>query len=701
MCGTRYSEYSNMSQNVVPMRGLVRIGLSTAPAETYVDGYNPKSAPVELPGVDPFPGLAGYIRKQFEAAKSHRQSEGIDDRLLECLRALRGQYDPKTLADIKAFGGSEVYARIVASKVRGASAMLREIYTAADRPWMLSPTPVPHTPNGDIEAALDEVLRAEVLEAAQQGTPPTPEIIAKRRTQLREQLMEAQHKQAEDALRQREAALDDLLWEGNFYNALWDFLGDLPAFPYAVLQGPIVHMKGQMRWENGVPKAVTVPTLVWERCSPFDVYFAPWASTPQEGYIIRRSMIGPSTLRALRDLPSYSPGAIDRVLEMNPQAMGDWYEYVEAERAELEERESSQNGNWGGAADRPYPLLAFHGEIKGEMLVGWGMPEDQVPDPGAFLDVVVYLIGGEVIGVTKNPHPTGRKPFYVDSYERVPGSPYGHGINDLISDVAAVCNASLRALVNNLAISSGPMCWLNEDMLSENDQNSDKLYPWKIFRTRDSMMGTAGSQQRPMEFFQPDSNAQVLLTVFERFSMMADDLSSIPRIMQGSGHNTGGAARTASGLSMLMEASNRTIKQTVSSVDQNVIEQAVQDLNIYLALTRTDIVTDGDLSVKARGAVELVQRETLRMRRMEFLQVTANPMDAQLVGMKGRHSILREIARDLNLPVDDVVTTSPAQLEAAAAAAASMGNPGTPAAPGSPQPDAAGIARPQANNPGA
>lgn len=682
-----------MSQNVVPMKGLVRMGLSAMPAETYVPGYNSQPAPLEVPEADPFPGIAGYVRKQFEASKLHRQSEGIDDRLLESLRALRGQYDPQTLADIKQFGGSEVYARIVASKVRSAAAMLREIYNSTDRPWMLSPTPMPSTPNGTVDEAVDEVLKAEVMEAAQQGTPPSPELIAQRRMKLQEQITEARQKQAQDALRLREGALDDILWEGNFYNALWDFLGDLPAFPYAVLKGPIVQMRSQLRWESGVPVSKVVPTLIWERCSPFDVYFAPWASHPQDGYIIQRSMISPSVLRALRDLPSYSPGAIDRVLEMNPQSMNEWYEYVEAERATLEERESTANPTYGDAADRPYPLLSFHGEIKGQMLIDWGMSAEQVPDPGAFLDVVVYLVGGEVIGINKNPHPVGRKPFYVDSYERVPGSPYGHGINDLISDVASVCNATLRALVNNLAISSGPMAWMNEDMLAENDQNTDRLYPWKVFRTKDSMMGTAGTNQRPMEFFQPDSNASTLLGVFERFSMMADDLSSIPRITQGGGYNTGGASRTASGLSMLMEAGNRTVKQTVASVDQNVIEQSVQDLNIYLALTRPDIVTDGDIAVKARGAVELVQRETLRMRRMEYLQVTANPMDAQLVGMKGRHAILREVARDLNLPVDDVVTTTPAQLDAAMQASAQMGAPGQPPQGGGAPPNPATAAQ--------
>ncbi|MER8124803.1 hypothetical protein ABS198_21200, partial [Acinetobacter baumannii] len=86
-------------------------------------------------------GLAGYIRSCFQNAKDNRHNLGVDDRMIAAMRSLRGEYDPATKRDIEAFGGSQIYARITASKVRGCAALLREIYTATDRPWSLSPTP--------------------------------------------------------------------------------------------------------------------------------------------------------------------------------------------------------------------------------------------------------------------------------------------------------------------------------------------------------------------------------------------------------------------------------------------------------------------------------------------------------------------------------------------------------------------------------
>lgn len=594
--------------------------------------------------------LAAYIRKCFDASKRHRQTNGIDDRMVSALRAVRGEYDAQTLTDIKQFGGSEVYARITASKVRGVAALLREIYTAAERPWGLEPTPEPDLVGPSVAEATMAVMQAEISELLAAGTEPTAEMLTKRSAEIRETVTEARKKSAQEGLRARERVIDDLLWEGGFYSALWEFLLDIATFPFACIKGPVVRNKRVVKWQGKKPVVKSVPTMEWQRCSPFDTYFAPWAQSPQDGYIIHRQRTTRAGLQALIGLPSYDERAIRAVLSESADQIKSWWDYAETERADLEQRDSDMHGFDVDAVDKPVPMLEFHGPVSGKTLKEWGIPAAQVPDETQDLDITAYLIGTRVIGVRLNPHPAGFKPFYVDSFERVPGSIYGHAVPDLIEDIQGVANATLRALVNNLAIASGPMAWMNEDRMSPTDTNATKLWPWKVFRTTDSMSGS--SNDKPMEFFQPDSNANTLLSVYEKFAQMADELSSLPRHMQGQPGGLGGAGRTASGMSMLIEAGNRTIKQTVGSIDTNVIEQVVEHLNIYLALLRPDVVLEGDISVVARGAAELVQRETLRMRRLEFLNITNNPMDSQIVGPVGRYNLLKEIARDLGLPIN-------------------------------------------------
>lgn len=610
-------------------------------------------------------GIAGYVQTCYRNAADNRQNLGVDERMMAALRALRGEYDTETANAIKAFGGSEIYARIIASKVRGCAALLREVYNSVERPWALSPTPDPQLAGPSLEEAVKAVLYAEVQELmAATGQPPQLQILKARAATLKDEILQQRRKVADEALETRTAVIDDVLWEGGFYEALSDFLGDIATFPYAVIKGPVVRMKNVLTWTpDGKPTTTYRPVPLWTRCSPFDIYFAPWAQNPQDGYIIHRERVSRASLSSMKGLPNYNNAAIDRVLSNWGSKSCEWYDYNESERADLEQRDSQLGSIYSADAnERPMPMLSFYGSVSGQMLIDWGMDAAKVPDPNKDINVFVYLVGGEVIGVTPNPHPTGRTPFYSDSFERVPGSCYGNAIPDLLEDVQGVGNAALRALVNNLSIASGPMGWLNEDRLAENDPNADKLWPWKIWRFTDPM-SSASTSEKPMDFFQPDNNVQQLFLVYQQMLAMADELSTIPRYMQGQGQGVGGAGRTAAGLSMLMEASNRTIKQTVSSIDNNVIEAVVEDLNVYLALTRPDVVMEGDISVVARGAVELMQRETLRMRRLEFLQITNNPIDQQLVGVEGRFNILKEVARDLGMPTADSLALTSQQAE--------------------------------------
>jgi hypothetical protein len=682
---------------------LLRADFGPPPPETIV----PEPAPPSEQALST--DLGNYVKDCFESAKQQRQNLGIEDVMLDALRAMRGEYDTNTIRDIKNFGGSEVYARITASKVRGTAALLREIYTATDRPWALNPTPEPALAGPTLSEAVTEVLKAEAGEVVAAGGQVTEEQIMARLSQLREVIQQQRKKVATQALRTRETTLDDLLWEGGFYSALWDVLGDIATFPFAVMKGPVVRNKNLLVWEGRKPVVKRVAAPHWERCSPFDVYFAPWAQHAQDGYIIHRERVTRQSLQSLIGLKTYNADAIRRVLASWDSMNTSWYDYLESERADLEQRESATNPTYSQrAVDRPMPMLSFYGSISGKMLLNWGLDKSMVPNDDADLDVCVYLVGAEVIGVTINPHPAGHKPFYVDSFERVPGSVYGNAIPALIKDVQAVGNAALRAMVNNLAIASGPMGWINEDRLSANDPNATKLWPWKVFRFTDPM--TAGQSEEPMKFFQPDANVSQLYNVYQSMLSMADEITTLPRYMQGNGQGIGGAGRTAAGLSMLMEASNRTIKQTVSSIDSNIIEPVVEHLNVYLALTRSDVVVEGDISVVARGAAELMQRETMRMRRLEFLNITNNPIDSQLVGIEGRYNIIREVARDLNMPMSDTMPIDEAtikqiqqlQLQQIVAAGQQQGQ--QPQQAGAPaeqqqQNPTRGIARPQANSP--
>src|SRR5215203_4171081 len=114
--------------------------------------------------------LARHIRTEWDMMRNHRNSaSGWNERLLHAQRVFNGKYDAEQLMAIKQFSGSEVYARVIALKCRGASALLREVYLTTDKPWGLDPSPEPTLPDDIMESvqALVEMEAQSQMAACQ------------------------------------------------------------------------------------------------------------------------------------------------------------------------------------------------------------------------------------------------------------------------------------------------------------------------------------------------------------------------------------------------------------------------------------------------------------------------------------------------------------------------------------------------------
>jgi hypothetical protein len=117
----------------------------------------------------------------------------------------------------------------------------------------------------------------------------------------------------------------------------------------------------------------------------------------------------------------------------------------------------------------------------------------------------------------------------------------------------------------------------------------------------------------------------------------------------------GGAGRTASGLAMLMGNASKILQTVAANIDRDVIEPLLQGLYDTVMLTDTSGIFRGDEIVRVRGVDVAVQRETNRQRQLEFLTATANPIDVQLMGPKGRAAVLRSVAGTIGLEGSEVV----------------------------------------------
>lgn len=616
--------------------------------------------------------LASYIRGEFDMFKRHRNNAvaGWSERLLAALRTFNGQYDANKLNEIRKFGGAESYARIVAMKCRGASSLLRDVYLSPDRPWGLDASDDPKIP-ANIMQSINELVQIEMQTMSAMGQQPDIDAIRERTTQLVEAARQAAKKRAEQGARIAEDKLDEILKEGGFYKALAEFIADLPLFPFACIKGPVVRILPVVTWEGNQASVKQVPKLTWTRVSPFDIWWTPGVSDIEDAAVIERTRLTRADLNDLLDLPGYNTEAIRAVLDLYGRGgLNDDIDVTDAERAAQESRENP-NMNYSGLIN----CLEFTGNVQGRMLLEQGMDPELIPDPLRDYFVQAWVIGPYIIKVQLAPSPRKRHPYYITSFEKVPGTPVGNGLPDILADIQEAGNATFRALINNMSIASGPQVVVNDDRLS-NDEDGEELYPWKRWHIQTDPMGNNGAP--PITFFQPSSNAQELLGVYQKFVDMADELSAIPKYLSGSGA-TGGAGRTASGLAMLMGNASKILQTVAANIDRDVLEPLLSALFDMIMLTDQTGLLNGDEKVRVLGVSVAVQKETQRARQLEFLQITANPIDMQIVGPKGRAAILRNVASTIGMPGEEIVPseeTLEAQQKQAQALAMAQGIPG-------------------------
>lgn len=596
-------------------------------------------------------GIAAMVRRHWELARRAKETR-VERDILAGIRAGRGEYDPAVIASIREQGGSEIYMMVYATKARQAKALLVDTLmgTGNEKPWTLAATAIPDPPPEVVNQIMQGVSQM-VAEAEMSPYPLSVDEVRQLMEDARDKAMQAIESESRERVKRAEKKIEDDLQEGCFVNALDEFLDDLMYSPSAFMQGPVYRNVKTLKWEPGpdgkhVPVVTQVIRPHWERVDPLMVYPAPWARSVDDAYLCIRHRLSRQSLQEMIGVDGYSEAAIRTVLaEHGVGGLREWL-MVDTERATAEGRDLTALTNQDDLID----AIQYWGSVMGQELLDWGMDPSEVPVPTNEYQVECWVIGAHVIKCVLNPDPLGRRNYYSDSFRRVPGSVWGVSLHMAMRDVEDMCNAAARALANNMGIASGPQVWVNVERMPDGEQITT-LFPWKVWQ---GTSDPSGSTAKAIEFFQPSSNANELMQVFDRFSAMADEYTGIPRYMTGM-EGTPGAGRTASGLSMMIGNASKTIKSWLSSIDLHILSPAISRWYEFRIQHTPDPDITGDLRVVARGALSLIARENAQVRINEFLQVTSNPIDQQLLGPESRLNLLRAAVAKLDLNPDDVV----------------------------------------------
>ena len=433
------------------------------------------------------------------------------------------------------------------------------------------------------------------------------------------------------AAKNMEKKIHDQLEESGASKHLRSTAFEMALFGTGVMKGPFAVDKEYPNWdEEGEydPTLKTVPQV--SHVSVWNFYPDPDAANMDEAqYVIERHKMSRSQLRALKKRPHFRREVIEA-------AIADGENYV---------KESWEDDLSDYAPD--------HGIERFEVLEYWGMCDTEmlldqkidIPKELQKLDelqVNVWICNGKLIRMVLNPFKPSTIPYMAAPYELNPYSFFGVGIAENMDDTQTLMNGFMRMSVDNAVLSGNLLIEVDETNLVPGQDLS--VYPGKVFRRQG---GAPGQAIFGTKF---PNVSQENLQLFDKARQLADESTGLPSFSHGQ-TGVSGVGRTASGISMLMNAASGSIKTVIKNVDDYLLKPLGEGLFRFNMQFDFDKSLKGDLEVKARGTESLMANEVRSQRLMQFLQVASNPALAPFAKFQ---YVIREIAKAMDLDPDKV-----------------------------------------------
>lgn len=590
--------------------------------------------------------LSGALRDIFLTHERSRKESGVEQAMVEGLFAFNSRYLPEKQAALKAAGLSTTYFGLIGEKCTDALSWLLDVFLGeSSKPWRLKSTPVPDVPQELSELALSTGIQAAREYQEGLGREITPEDNVRAASLVRQAMQDAILVETDRRAKQMERLIDDALTEGGWKPALKDFLFDVAVGKAAILKGPIVRERQKKVWgtgSGGKPKVSYVwePALTVSRVSPFDAY--PSASTVEfEGDFIERIRFRLSDVFWMLKRKHFIKSQVQSVIDDFPSLAGTEVRAIDSTVAPILQNQTGEAKVQGTVEGLNYWLT-----VPGTFLRNAGyekFPAGKSIVAGELYHIEALTLAGRVVFVDENPDPRGQKPYFKTGWQSIPGSFWYRSLPEILADIGDVCNADVRSLVNNMGLASGFQVIIPDTQRLLGDKLTT-MFPHKIWQFKNP----SNSAAPPIDFKQPDSNAQELLGIINECRQWADSRSGVPKYLVG-GQPPPGVGRTASGISMLFNSAAKGIRRVVIAVDLEVICPLLEAVYERKLVEAEDAAVLGDLEVAPAGAVETLVKSELAERRLALIGELSKSPDADLVGVRGRSAVWREAFRSVEM----------------------------------------------------
>ena len=594
-------------------------------------------------------GLVDYVYEKYKRAENYREND--EDRWLRAYRNYRGLYGPDV--QFTEAEKSRVFVKTTKTKTLAAYSQIVDVLFAGNKfPISVEPTQLPEGVSESVHADLQPTpptqpsmespygfagdgkdlpagFRGNVelgpleeklgdVENLKEGAGTTPSTVT--------------FSPAMIAAKNMEKKILDQLEESGATKHLRSIAFEMALFGTGVMKGPFAVDKEYPSWDDDGeydPTFKTVPQV--SHVSVWNFYPDPDANNMDEAqYAIERHKLSRNQLRNLKKRPYFRNSVIDSCIEMGETyTKKDW------------EDDLSDYATGETYIDR-FEVIEYWGSVDTDVLLD---NEVEIPkELQAFdeLQANIWICNKKLIRVVLNPLKPAKIPYMAAPYELNPYSFFGVGIAENMDDTQTLMNGFMRMAVDNSVLSGNLLIEVDETNLVPGQDLS--VYPGKIFRRQG---GAPGQAIFGTKF---PNVAGENMQLFDKARQLADESTGLPSFAHGQTGVTG-IGRTASGISMLMNAASSGIKAVIKNVDDYLLKPLGENLFSFNMQFNYDEKTKGDLEIKARGTESLMANEVRSQRLMQFLGIASNPALAPFAKFQ---YIIREIAKSMDLDPEKV-----------------------------------------------
>ena len=614
-------------------------------------------------------GIISFIEKRYTRSEESRRTD--EERWLRAYRNYRGLYGPtfKFTETEK----SRVFVKVTKTKTLAAYGQITDVLFSSNKfPLSIDPSVLPEGVAADVHfdpknpeteapsipfgeeggASIGKDFDLDKLEEMLGGLKEDLKDVPGLKMGVGKTPTSVTFSPAMVAAKKMEKKIHDQLEESGASKHLRASAFEMSLFGTGVMKGPFAVNKEYPNWtEDGEykPTIKTVPEA--SHVSIWNFYWDPDASNTEDcQYVIERHKMSRTQLRALKRRPHFRKNVIDQLIDQGETYIKKYWE------DDLRDYAPSFD------VDR-FEVLEYWGNVDIELLEENNIDIPKEYADGDELQANIWYCNGKVIRLVLNPFKPAKIPYYAVPYELNPYSLAGVGIAENMDDTQTLMNGFMRMAVDNAVLSGNLVFEVDETNLVPGQDMS--VYPGKVFRRQG---GAPGQSLFGTKF---PNVSQENLQLFDKARQLADESTGMPSFAHGQ-TGVSGVGRTASGISMLMNAAGGSIKTVIKNVDDYLLAPLGKAFFSFNMQFDFDPEIRGDLEVNARGTESLMATEVRSQRLMQFLQIVSNPA---LMPFAKMPYIIREIAKSMDLDQDKVTNN----MDEAARQAALMAPPAAPA----------------------